>query len=57
MFNLSVGNKKMFFYLTTKNIANIITTKKPVLPEDPNTEHTVALRNGLKTISFAKIIY
>ena len=35
--------KKMLFYLTTKNITTIITTEKSVLPEDSIAEQTVAL--------------
>ena len=48
--------QKMLFYLTTKKIVTIITTEKSILPKDPIAKQITTLRNGLKKISFAKII-
>ena len=38
----------MLFYLTTKKIATIITTEKPVLPEDPIAEQIATLKKWTK---------
>ena len=46
----------MLFYLTTKKIVTIITTEKSILPKDPIAKQITTLGNGLKKISFAKII-